>query len=416
MPLFVENLKCGYSYPIVEVDGRLKFEEGKVYGFVGPNGSGKSTLIKALAGLVKIFEGRICFGDVQISKLSDIERAKLISYMPQHIISSFPFTVLDVVMMGRFPYEKSRFFATYESKKIAEEKIEQVDLSSKKLSSILKISGGERQRTSFARVLAQSSKVLLFDEPNSSLDISHQEKILRIAKQEALDGKIVIMAIHNLKIAAKVCDSVIMMKDGKIIDIGRPDEVLNQQNIKKVYDVDAVVYKNPFGIFDIELIQREDPKAVHVHVVAGGGSAQLLFRMLVEMGCKVTTGVLSTNDTDFETAQLFSIYTVFTKPFMPIGEKEYIENIQLISKADLCVLCSIPFGVQNLKNLEALRYANKLCIIEEEDISKRDFTGGLATNLYNELKEKALVVSSIESLKDYILKETNDKMSRGDLK
>jgi len=106
----------------------------------------------------------------------------------------------------------------------------------------------------------------------------------------------------------------------------------------------------------------------------------------------VTTGVLSTNDTDFETAQLFSIYTVFTKPFMPIGEKEYIENVQLIRKADLCVLCNIPFGVQNLKNLEALRYANKLCIIEEEDISKRDFTGGLATNLYNELKEKALVV------------------------
>jgi len=347
---------------------------------------------------------------VQISKRSDIERAKLISYMPQHIFSSFPFTVLDVVMMGRFPYEKSRFLATDESKKIAEEKIEQVELSSKKLSSILKISGGERQRTSFARVLAQSSKVLLFDEPNSSLDISHQEKILRIAKQEALDGKIVIMAIHNLKIAAKVCDSVIMLKDGKIVDIGRPDEVLNQQNIKKVYDVDAVVYKNPFGIFDIELIQREDPKAVHVHVVAGGGSAQLLYRMLIEMGCKVTTGVLATNDTDFETAQLFSIYTVFTNPFMPIGEKEYIENVQLIRKADLCVLCSIPFGVQNLKNLEALKYATKLCIIEEEDISKRDFTCGLATNLYNELKEKALVVSSIESLKDYILKETNDKM------
>jgi len=405
MPLFVESLKCGYSYPIVEIDGRLKFEEGKVYGFVGPNGSGKSTLIKALAGLVKIFEGRICFDDVQINKLSDIERAKLISYMPQHIFSSFPFTVLDVVMMGRFPYEKNRFFATCESKKIAEEKIEQVELSSKRFSSILKISGGERQRTSFARVLAQSSKVLLLDEPNSNLDISHQEKILRIARQEAMDGKIVIMAIHNLKIAAKVCDSIAIMKDGKIVDIGRPDEVLNRENIKRVYGVDAIVYKNPFGIFDIELIQREDSKTVHVHVVAGGGSAQLLYRMLVEMGCKVTTGVLSTNDTDFETAQLFSVYTVFTKPFMPIGEKEYIENVQLIKKADLCVLCNIPFGVQNLKNLEALRYANKLCIIEEEDISKRDFTGGLATNLYNELKKRALVVSSVERLKDYVLKE-----------
>uniref|UniRef100_A0A7C5V442 ABC transporter ATP-binding protein n=1 Tax=Caldicellulosiruptor owensensis TaxID=55205 RepID=A0A7C5V442_9FIRM len=405
MPLFVESLKCGYSYPIVEIDGRLKFEEGKVYGFVGPNGSGKSTLIKALAGLVKIFEGRICFDDVQINKLSDIERAKLISYMPQHIFSSFPFTVLDVVMMGRFPYEKNRFFATCESKKIAEEKIEQVELSSKRFSSILKISGGERQRTSFARVLAQSSKVLLLDEPNSNLDISHQEKILRIARQEAMDGKIVIMAIHNLKIAAKVCDSIVIMKDGKIVDIGRPDEVLNRENIKRVYGVDAIVYKNPFGIFDIELIQREDSKTVHVHVVAGGGSAQLLYRMLVEMGCKVTTGVLSTNDTDFETAQLFSVYTVFTKPFMPIGEKEYIENVQLIKKADLCVLCNIPFGVQNLKNLEALRYANKLCIIEEEDISKRDFTGGLATNLYNELKKRALVVSSVERLKDYVLKE-----------
>ncbi|ADQ45703.1 ABC transporter related protein [Caldicellulosiruptor kronotskyensis 2002] len=416
MPLFVENLKCGYSYPIVEVDGRLKFEEGKVYGFVGPNGSGKSTLIKALAGLVKIFEGKIYFDNMQLSQLSDIERAKLISYMPQHVFSNFPFTVLDVVMMGRFPYEKSKFLNSKESRTIAEKKIKQVELSSKKFSSILRISGGERQRTSFARVLAQDTKVLLLDEPNSNLDISHQEKILRLVREEACSGKIVIMAIHNLKIAAKVCDSIIMMKDGRVVDIGRPDEVLTQENIRKVYEVDAVVYKNPFGIFDIELIQTDVPKTFHVHVVSGGGSAQLLYKMLIEMGCRVTTGVLSTNDTDFETAQLFSIYTVFTKPFMPIGEKEYIENIQLIKKADLCVLCNIPFGVQNLKNLEALKFANHLCIIEEEDISKRDFTGGLATKLYNCLREKALVFSSIESLKDYILKETNDKMSRGDLK
>ena len=405
MSLYIESLKCGYTKPIVEVEKGIEFKEGKVYGIVGPNGSGKSTFIKALAGIVKIFEGKVFYNQTNIFSLSDIERAKIISYMPQSVFSNFPFTVIDVVMMGRYPHEKSRFSNDKESKKVAEEKIDMVELTAKKYSSILQISGGERQRTSFARVLAQESKVLLLDEPNSNLDITHQEKILNIVKDEVRLGKIAIMALHNIKLAAKFCDIVFLMKDGKIVDFGRPQDVIKAENIKKVYNTEAIVYRNPFGIFDIELIQKEYEKGVHVHVVAGGGQGQAVYKLLVEMGFKVTTGVLATNDTDYETAQALSIYTVFTMPFMPIGEVEYIENVELIKKADFCILCDIPFGIQNVKNLEALRFAKKLFIIEQEDISNRDFTNGIATSLYNSLKEKAVVLNTLEDLKHILQRE-----------
>ncbi|WAM34548.1 ABC transporter ATP-binding protein [Caldicellulosiruptor morganii] len=405
MPLYVENLKCGYTKPVVEVKGKIKFEEGKVYGIIGPNGSGKSTFIKALAGIARIFEGRVYYNQTDLLSLSDLQRARIISYMPQNVFSNFPFTVFDVVMMGRYPHEKSKFFNDRESKKIAEEKIEVVNLTDKKQSNILQISGGERQRTSFARVLAQESKVLLLDEPNSNLDITHQEKILDIIKDEVAKGKIAIMALHNIKLAAKFCDIVFLMKHGKIIASGRPQDVINQENIKKVYNVDAIIYKNSFGIYDIELIQKEDEKGIHVHVVAGGGTGQAIYRILIEMGFKVTTGVLATNDTDYETAQLLSIYTVFTMPFMPIGEEEYFENVELIKKADFCILCDISFGIQNFKNLEALKFAKKLFIIEQNDISGRDFTNGIATNLYNSLKEKAVVLNSLDVLKQMLQKE-----------
>ncbi|WAM32291.1 ABC transporter ATP-binding protein [Caldicellulosiruptor naganoensis] len=412
MPLYIENLKCGYAKPIVEVEDKIEFEEGKVYGIIGPNGSGKSTFIKALAGVAKVFEGKVYYNQTDIFLLSDLQRARIISYMPQNIFSNFPFTVFDVVMMGRYPHEKSRFLNDKESKKIAEEKIDMVNLTSKKQSSILQISGGERQRTSFARVLAQESRILLLDEPNSNLDITHQERILDIVKNEVKTGKIAIMALHNIKLAAKFCNIVFLMKHGKIVDFGRPQDVINPENIKKVYNVDAIVYKNPFGIYDIELIQKEDENGIHVHVVAGGGAGQELYKILVEMGFKVTTGVLATNDTDYETAQALSIYTIFTKPFMPIGEEEYIENVEFIKKADFCILCNIPFGIQNIKNLEALRFAKKLFIIEKEDISKRDFTGGIATNLYNNLKEKAVVVNSLKELKSLLQKENAKILGR----
>jgi len=408
MPLWIENLKCGYTRPIVEIKNKIEFKEGKVYGIIGPNGSGKSTFIKALAGIAKIFEGKIFYNQTNVFSLSDIERAKIISYMPQSVFSNFPFTVFDIVIMGRYPHEKSRFSNDKESKKITEEKIDMVDLTPKKYSSILQISGGERQRTSFARVLAQESKVLLLDEPNSNLDITHQEKILNIVKDEVKLDKIAIIALHNIKLAAKFCDIVFLMKNGKIVDFGRPQDVINAENIKKVYNSEAIVYKNPFGIFDIELIQKDDENGIHVHVVAGGGQGQAVYKLLVEMGFKVTTGVLATNDTDFETAQALSIYTVFTRPFMPISEEEYLENVELIKKADFCILCDIPFGIQNVKNLEALKFAKKLFIIEQEDISNRDFTDGIATNLYNNLKEKAVVLNTLDELK-YILQKGGEK-------
>jgi iron complex transport system ATP-binding protein len=188
------------------------------------------------------------------------------------------------------------------------------------------------------------------------------------------------------------------MKDGKIIADGSSEKVLTSENLSSAYGVNAVVYRSritgnlDYHIFNFEKVYGGGK----IHIIGGGGSASGIMRYLFEKGYKLTAGVLSKWDSDFRLAELLGIYCVTSSPFSEIDEESYKENLKMVSESDITILCDMPFGLQNLKNIEVAQFAKRLILLEDDDVQGRDFTGGKGLELYLQLRDKAEVISISE--------------------
>lgn len=389
----------GLSFEINEKyilhDINLKINKGEFVGFIGPNGAGKTTLLKCINRINK-YKGQVKINDRNMEGMNDREIAREVSIMHQNTTISFPFPSIDIVLMGRYPYKKRFEPDTKEDYDIAKRNMEYTGTIKFEHSPITEVSGGERQRILFSKVLTQDTDLILLDEPTSSLDISHQEQIFKYTRELCDSGRTAIAAIHDLIIAAKYCSRLVLLKDGRIIADGTPEEVMTAENLSKAYGVNALVYKNRItGQLDFYIygLSRNKIKK-HVHVIGGGGSASGVIRYLFVKGYKVTAGVFAHGDSDLQCAQTYGIDCVACKPFSEIGQEAFDENIELIKKADFTVLCNMPFGVLNIKNLEAAKSAGNLIIIEDDSPESRDYTGGKALEDYYALKDNSIVTTS----------------------
>jgi iron complex transport system ATP-binding protein len=387
------------SYSINQTDIlkniNLQITKGQFIGIIGPNGAGKTTLLKCINGILKS-AGKVTINNQVLSKLSVKEIAKETALMHQNTSISFPFTSLDVVLMGRYPHIKRFKSEGKEDNIIAKGHMKYTDTTKFENISVTQLSGGERQRVLFAKVLTQETDIVLLDEPTASLDITHQEQIFKYSQELCDSGKTVIAAVHDLKIASRYCSNLILMKAGEIISHGAPEEVLTGENLSLAYGVNALVYRSKItGLLDFHLHnQRSETTKTHVHIIGGGGSASAVIRLLFENGFYITVGVLTIGDSDMQCAEVFGIERLVGEPFSDISQETYNMNIDLVKKADTTILCNMPFGQQNLKNLEAAGYAKRLVIIEDDSPEARDFSGGKALDIYNNIKKKAIVTTS----------------------
>ena len=209
-------------------------------GIIGPNGSGKSTLLKCIYRTLKPNNGCIMLGRQDISKMSVKESAKKLAVVAQHNYYNFDFSVGEVVLMGRSPHKKSLEPDNSEDYDIVNEPLEKVGMLGFKNRSFSTLSGGEQQRVILARALAQQTPCLILDEPTNHLDIKYQLSLLNIVKSLNLT---IISAIHDLNIASMYCDRLFVMKNGRIVGMGTPQEVLTKEFIKEIYDIDVeIVY------------------------------------------------------------------------------------------------------------------------------------------------------------------------------
>lgn len=209
-------------------------------GIIGPNGSGKSTLLKCIYRILKPNNGCIMLGEEDISKMSVKESAKKLAVVAQHNYYNFDFSVGEVVLMGRSPHKKSLEPDNSEDYGIVNESLEKVGMLGFKNRSFSTLSGGEQQRVILARALAQQTPCLILDEPTNHLDIKYQLSLLNIVKSLNLT---IISAIHDLNIASMYCDRLFVMKNGRIVGMGTPQEVLTKEFIKEIYDIDVeIVY------------------------------------------------------------------------------------------------------------------------------------------------------------------------------
>lgn len=217
---------------------------GEIIGVIGPNGSGKTTLLKSLNNINEISSGSITFDNKKIDEFSSKELAKHISFMNQNTNIGFDFPCIDVVVLGRYPYLDA--FSEYSKKdiEIAEKFMKLTNTLKFRDKSILSLSGGERQRVLFAKTLTQDTNIILLDEPTASLDMKYEEDIFKILKDIKEDNKGVVAIIHNLRTAIKYCDRLLLLNEGKVVQIGKPSEIITEENLRNVYKVDVCVYEN----------------------------------------------------------------------------------------------------------------------------------------------------------------------------
>lgn len=366
----------------------LSAEKGFI-GIIGPNGSGKTTLLRSISRVLKPKGGVILLDGRDVYKLKAKDVAKNMAVVPQDSHIRFDFTVSEAVLMGRNPHLGRFEIEGTRDMEIAERAMRLTNTWHLACRSITQISGGERQRVVIARALTQEPRILLLDEPTSNLDINYQTEILDCIRE--LSKELTVIAVfHDLNLAARYCDRLILMDKGRVTAHGKPEEVLTQERIESAYGIKVIVKQDSGRLLIYPKRKIPKNKKGRVHVICGAGTATFLMNDLVNNGYAVTAGVLNENDTDWTTAKALDIEVVAEKPFSPITNQKHRQNIEFIKQADFVVLTNIPYGRGNLHNLEAALEAAKnnikVVAIETAEIKDRDFTGGKASMLYSLLK------------------------------
>ena len=211
----------------------VEISAGQVMGLIGPNGAGKSTLLGAIAGLIE-YSGRIRLNETDLDALSPAERAQKIALQPQFIQSVWALSVHDVVSMGRLPWGDS-------DQAIIQQAMQQAGICELARRRVDELSGGEKARVWLARVLANQPEVMLVDEPVASLDIAHQQQAMQLLVDYAAGGRAVIIAIHDLSLAARYCDRLCLLDHGRIMAQGSVAQVLDEAMLQPVFATDVFI-------------------------------------------------------------------------------------------------------------------------------------------------------------------------------
>ncbi len=248
MSLVVENIRAGYDGNPVINNVSLELKAGKVVAIIGPNGSGKTTLIRVMSRVLSPEKGRVLAQARDIYNLTPGEVARFLAVVRQDESGEFPFTVEQMVMMGRFPH-LSRFKSeSSRDREVAHRAMELTGILPLRHRLLGSLSGGERQRATVARALAQEPCILLLDEPTNHLDISYQVEVLELVKDLAkIQGLVVGMVLHDLNLASMYGDEILLLDHGRVAALGSPEKVITPEIIEGAYRTPVMVTPHPVG-------------------------------------------------------------------------------------------------------------------------------------------------------------------------
>jgi iron complex transport system ATP-binding protein len=229
--------------PFIE-DLSLSLQPGEMLGVIGPNGSGKSTLLRLLSGVLEPARGEVRLCGRPLRAYARAEVARAMAVVPQETAVEFPFSVTEMVLMGRSPHLRGFAFEGDRDLAVAREAMRRTGVLHLERRSMHELSGGERQRVVLARALAQEAGILLLDEPGAFLDIRHAVEIYDLLHTLREDGRSIVTVLHDLNLAALYCDRVALMKAGRLVRVGTPSEVITYGLLTEVFEVDVYVDLN----------------------------------------------------------------------------------------------------------------------------------------------------------------------------
>ncbi len=329
----------------------LHVERGEFVGLVGPNGAGKTTLLQTINGIVEPDSGTVRIEGDDSSDLSSQELSRRIATVPQTREIGFAFTAEQIVEMGRTPH-RSRMEWSIDGSAV-DAALRRTNTASLRDRRVDELSGGERQRVLLARALAQEAPGLLLDEPTASLDINHQIQVLEQVRGLVRDGRAALAAIHDLDLAARFCDRLVLLANGAIRSAGPPAGVLTDGALSTAFDTETAVGTNPVTVSPTVTALPDPPTRDEcVHVIGTGNGAVRAIGALWRSGISVSVGPVPDGGMAEQTADSLGATVVSVPPFSAPDRWAQDSIRDLVRVADCCLVLPSGESVLNERMLE----------------------------------------------------------------
>ena len=351
--LNTENLNVGYGKKIVVDNVNIQVNRGEVLCLLGANGAGKTTTLRTLSGLLKPMGGKVFLKGQDIDKINKKELAKKLALVLTNRFSSSLMTVYDIVAMGRHPHtgffgkltedDTNKIFSALEivnARYLAERYFDE-------------LSDGEKQKVLVARALVQEPEIIILDEPTTHLDIKHRLELMDILKTLSKKKDIaVILSLHEIDIALKSCDKVMLIKNNKVLAYGEPEDTVDENIINGLYGLNENNFNNLLGSVELSNLVKK-----RVFVVGGNGMGTPIYRALTKKEIGISSGILHENDIDYEIGRTIGIKMTTMKAFESITTNIFNKALEDLYESEVLIDSGFPVGELNIKNIELVKIA-----------------------------------------------------------
>ncbi|MGN0352661.1 MAG: ABC transporter ATP-binding protein [Roseburia sp.] len=351
-----EKLSVGYQKkPLIE-NIEIGLEKGEILTLIGPNGAGKSTVLKSIARQLALIGGTVYLGEKSVVGMSGTELAQNMAVVLTEKMHSEMMTCEDVVATGRYPYTGQFGILSDTDRKAVKEAMELVHVTAIKDQDFAHVSDGQRQRVMLARAICQEPEIIILDEPTSYLDVKYKLEFLSLLQELRRKKKLtVIMSLHELEFAARVSDKILCINGACVDRFGRPEEILEQGYISRLFDISVGSFDEENGSMELEAVKGE----AQVYVISGGGTGRNVYRRLQRQGIPFTTGILFQNDLDYPVAKALAAEVIVADAFEPMTASQLEEAKKKLQTCKKVICCKKTFGTLEHANEELLKFAKQ---------------------------------------------------------